>query len=406
MKNILILTLAALLLGGCSGPGPVDPVQPGDWRGVLTLPGGELPFSLQLKQDGTEWMAVLVNGDERVEVTDVTVNEQQMTLVLPAFNTRIDARRDGAGFSGTLTLVKRAGKQQHIPFVARPGEEYRFLRVQPESYVDVDGRWAVTFREDDGSESEAIAEFEQTGNVVEGTFLTPTGDYRFLAGEVDGNQLYLSTFDGSHAFLFTAKLEGAQLQGDFWSGTAWHESFVARRDANAALPDADELTQLVDEQFTFSFPDTDGNMVSLDDPQFDGKVVLVALAGSWCPNCHDEAAFLAPFYHQYRDQGLEIVGLMFEHLEDFSAAATQVIAFRDKFDIGYTLLVAGSSDKQRAGETMSMLDRVYAFPTSVFIDRNGNVRRIHTGFNGPGTGRHYDQLVAGFTETIEQLLAE
>ena len=115
---------------------------------------------------------------------------------------------------------------------------------------------------------------------------------------------------------------------------------------------------------------------------------------------------MAPFYEAYRERGLEIVGLMFEHLDDFDEAATQVKAFRDKFDIQYPLLVAGSSDKQRAGEVMPMLDKVYAFPTTIFVDRAGTVRRVHTGWNGPGTGEHYDRLVADLTRTVESLLAE
>ena len=115
---------------------------------------------------------------------------------------------------------------------------------------------------------------------------------------------------------------------------------------------------------------------------------------------------MAPFYLQWREEGLEVIALMFEHLDDFDAAAAQVKAFRDKFDIEYTMLIAGSSDKKRASETMSMLDGVYAFPTTIFIDRTGEVRRVHTGFQGPGTGAHYQKLVTGFTNTVETLLAE
>jgi len=398
-----MLAILLLALGGCGKP---VSIQPGTWRGVLTLPGGELPFLLQVEQSGPDWSVTLINGDERVVVPEVTLSNEQLTLVLPAFNTRIAASRDGSGYTGELTLVKRGGKKQVIPFNATPEHAYRFFEQPAEESVSVDGRWEVRFSEDDGATSEAVAEFTQSNQRVQGTFLTPTGDYRFLDGEVVGDRLYLSTFDGSHAFLFTATLVDDELQGDFWSGTAWHESWVARRNESASLPDADSLTRLVGETFQFEFPDTAGRAVSLDDPRFDGKVVLVAMAGSWCPNCHDEAAFLAPLYQQYRDQGLEIIGLMFEHLEDFDEAARQVDAFRDKFDIEYTLLVAGSSDKQRAAETMSMLDRVYAYPTSIFLDRSGAVRRIHTGFSGPGTGAHYDALVAGFNQTIEQLLAE
>ncbi|NNF66552.1 MAG: TlpA family protein disulfide reductase, partial [Gammaproteobacteria bacterium] len=388
--NILLAGLSlCLALSACGGP---KPVSPGTWRAVIELPGGELPVSMQLEQTGDNWVATFINGAERVRVPATTISTEAMTLALPAFNTRIDATRDGDGFAGTLTLVKRGGKQQMMPFRAEPNNTRRFVASTAEAAISVAGRWEVEFTDDDGDESIAVGEFEQDGNTVQGTFLTPTGDYRFLAGEVDGDRLQLSTFDGSHAFLFSARLVDDELAGDFWSGTSWHESWSARRNENASLPDAYSLTQLVGDNFEFEFPDTRGRTVSFADERFQGKVILVTLAGSWCPNCHDEAAFLSPFYKKYRDQGLEMVGLMFEHMEDFDDAVRQINAFRDKFEIEYPLLVAGSSDKTSASRTMKTLDRVYSFPTSVFIDREGKVRRIHTGFTGPGTGQHYQEL--------------
>ena len=56
---------------------------------------------------------------------------------------------------------------------------------------------------------------------VTGTFLTETGDYRYLEGVVDGDSLKLSCFDGSHAFLFHAALDQDSFRGRFWSGTHW-----------------------------------------------------------------------------------------------------------------------------------------------------------------------------------------
>jgi thiol-disulfide isomerase/thioredoxin len=158
--------------------------------------------------------------------------------------------------------------------------------------------------------------------------------------------------------------------------------------------------------FDFAFPDLAGNTVTSKDPQFRGKVLIVALAGSWCPNCHDEAAFLAPLYKEYRAKGLEIVALMFEHFGDFPRAAAATQRFRQNYGIEYTTLIAGISDKDDAAKKLPMLDRVYAFPTTIFIDRMGKVRKIHTGFSGPATGDHYTQFVSEVKTTLDQLLAE
>jgi thiol-disulfide isomerase/thioredoxin len=276
--------------------------------------------------------------------------------------------------------------------------------------VNVSGRWAVNFIDDGDSKPEAaVGEFTQSRDTVSGTFLTATGDHRFLGGQIKGDELYLSTFDGAHAFLYKAKINAdGTLTGDFWSGTAYHERWTARRDASAALPDAYTLTAMRTgvKHLNFAFPDLAGNTVTSHDPAFKGKVMIVALAGSWCPNCHDEAAFLAPLYRDYRGRGVEIVSLMFEHFGDFPRAAEATQRFRQHYGIEYTTLIAGISDKDEAAKVLPMLDRVYAFPTTIFIDRKGNVRKIHTGFSGPATGDHYTQFVNEVKDTLDRLLAE
>ena len=175
-----------------------------------------------------------------------------------------------------------------------------------------------------------------------------------------------------------------------------------------ALPDSFSRTFLKPgyDRFEFEFPDLEGNLVSLDDERFSGKVVIVTIAGTWCPNCNDEARFMAPFHKQYRDRGLEVVALMFEHFEDPQIATQQIRNFRRKFDIEYETLLAGISDKAVAAEALPSLSAMLAWPTSIFIDRNGKVRSIHTGFSGPGTGEHYVKLQEQITALVTELLDE
>ncbi|CAN5183308.1 hypothetical protein BH24PSE2_BH24PSE2_09780 [soil metagenome] len=401
----------ALVLGACTDSTPTG-LATGTWRVTLTLPGGELPLTMEVDGPPESPQVEFVNGAERVTVPDVQVDEDRVALVLTGFNNRIDATRGGDVLEGTLTLVKRHGDEQQIPFRAQHGKTFRFFPAgtKPADRVpDISGRWALAFVEDDGSEYKAVGEFEQTGDEVAGTILTPTGDYRFLAGEVHDGRLYLSTFDGAHAFLFEADIEpGGKLTGDFWSGTASHETFTGHRDADAALPDAMAMTWLKPgyDAFDFTFPDLDGDPVSLSDPRYDGKVVVVTLAGSWCPNCRDEAVFLAPFYEQNRERGLEVIALMYEHFDDFETAAAITRRWRDELGIGYETLIAGISAKDEASKTLPMLSGVLAFPTTIFIDRAGEIRAIHTGFTGPGTGQHYERFKRDFVTLVEELLAE
>jgi thiol-disulfide isomerase/thioredoxin len=381
----------------------------GMYRAVLTLPGGELPVGLDLEREGGATVAYLQNGPERLKVVEVTVAGAHLEIRMPGYENRLVADAAGDELQGEVILVKLGGKQQHIPLHARRGATYRFFEGTAATVANLSGRWAVTFTDESGKPEAAVGEFSQSHDIVTGTFLTDTGDHRYLAGQVKGDELYLSTFDGAHAFLYKAKVTpGGLISGDFWSGLAYHERWAATRDAHAALPDAYSLTNMRggSKQFDFSFPDLAGNTVTSHDPAFQGKVMIVALAGSWCPNCHDEAAFLEPLYREYRGKGVEIVSLMFEHFGDFPQAVAATQRFRNHYGIEYTTLIAGISDKDEAARKLPMLDHVYAFPTTIFIDRKGNVRKIHTGFSGPATGPHYTEFVNEVRVTLDGLLAE
>jgi thiol-disulfide isomerase/thioredoxin len=412
------LPLAAMSLGvmvllcAChrGPPGEVPTaVKMGTYRGVLAIPGGDLPFGLELASEGTTTVGYLVNGKERVKLDEVTVTGAHLEIRMPGYENRLVAEAAGDGLQGEVVLVKSGGKQQHIPLHAQRGQDYRFFAQAAAGNTDVSGRWAVKFIDDDGKPEIGVGEFAQSGDVVSGTFLAETGDHRFLAGQVRDGELYLSTFDGAHAFLYKAAVAAdGGLAGDFWVGTAHHERWTAKRDANAALPDEYGLTNMRGDakQFDFAFPDLTGKTVASQDQAFRGKVLIVALAGSWCPNCHDEAAFLEPLYREYRGKGLEIVSLMFEHFGDFPRAADATQRFRQHYGIEYTTLIAGISEKDEAAKKLPMLDRVYAFPTTIFIDRRGMVRKIHTGFSGPATGEHYTRFVDEVKATLDRLLSE
>ncbi len=405
------LLLAVLVLTGCgeSPPAEANDIPAGLWRVEFTVPGGMLPVGLELVRSGGQLRAAFINGEERVVVPRVAETPDTLILDFPAFNSRLQAGWDGQSLRGTLTLVRRGGEMQEIQLRARPATEYRFVPPQAQADIDVSGRWRVSFTDDQGEQTPAVGEFRQAGNQVQGTFLTATGDYRYLAGEVIGNQMLLSTFDGAHLFLFAAELDDdGQLRGDFWSSIHWHETWIAERDPEARVADAYTQTFLKPgyDRFEFSFPTPEGEQVSLQDERFADKVVIVTLAGTWCPNCHDEARYMVDFYRHKRGAGLEVVALLYEHFEDFDTAAQQARRFRDELGIDYTLLVAGYSDKQRAAETLPMLNRVLAFPTTIFIDRKGEVRRIHTGFTGPGTGEHYERFIAEFESFVQTLLDE
>ncbi len=403
----------------CSGPpesGVVTgPDLEGSWRAVLLSPGGELPFGLDIAGEGEDWSAVIVNGEERAATSGVTVDGDLVTVAFDWYDSRIEARIAGEGrMSGRWIKTAAAGGVSQLDFTAEKGAGERFRTVAEErpgaALSDVSGVWRVEFLDDSGSEA-ARGEFRQDGSRVSGTFLTPTGDYRFLEGNYGGGLLRLSTFDGAHAFLFRARVEeDGSLRGDFWSRDSYHATWTAERvtDGEAILPDAWSLAGLTNDEgrFHFEFDDLASQTLSSADPRFDGKVVLVNIFGSWCPNCNDKAPLLAQWYRDYRDRGLEIVGLAYEYSGDRERDRRYVGKFAERHGVEFPLLLAGTSDKRQAASTLPDLTAVIAFPTSIFIGRDGKVRRIHSGFSGPGTGRHYDDLVAELEGLIQELLAE
>jgi peroxiredoxin len=387
-----------------------ESIEMGTYRVALQLPGGELPFGLDLEREHSGWVGYLVNGPERLKLSEVAVNGSHLEIKMPGYENRLTADASGDHLKGEVVIRKPGGKEQHLPLHAEFKQSYRFFPQAATGGANVAGRWSVTFAGDDGKEEAAVGEFSQSNGMVTGTFLTNGGDHRYLAGQVQGDQLYLSTFDGAHAFLYKAKVTGRDgtLAGDFWSGSALHERWTAKRDVHAVLPDAYGVTAMRagDKRFDFAFPDLAGNTVTSNDTRYRGKVVIIALGGSWCPNCHDEAAFLAPLYKQYRSKGLEVVSLMFEHFGDFARAVAATQRFRQQYAIEYTTLIAGVSDVDEASKKLPMLQKFNGFPTTVIVDREGQVRRIHTGFSGPATGEHYRQFIAEFKSNLDQLLAE
>jgi len=394
----------------------VAPRLAGEWRATLGSPGGELPFGLRLTRTGRRLRAVVENGSEQAPFSAVESSPGKLVLRFDWYDSRIDATvaPQGDRLEGVWTRTEPGGLSR-MPFHAERGKGPRFTPSQAPggdkaALPSVSGQWAAQFVDADGS-SPAEGELQQEGERVTGTFLTPTGDYRYLEGSYERGLLRLSTFDGAHALLFTARAQAdGTLAGDFWSRDRYHATWTGRRVAagQPVLPDAWKLVGLTNAagRFGFHFPDLDGHDVSSADPRFAGKVVLVNVFGSWCPNCNDEAPLLADWYKRYRDRGLEIVGLAYEYTGDAARDARFVRKYAARHGITFPLLLAGTSDKKAAAKTLPDLTAVVAFPTSIFIGRDGKVRKIYTGYAGPGTGEHHQELVAELERLIEGLLGE
>ena len=429
--GLLVPTLILHALTLACSPGASDPVGvpsasrsradlSGPWRAVLSSPGGELPFTLRFAGEESPRAAAL-NGEEEVPFSAVRIEGTRILLRIEGYDSEIDAQlsHDGRLLQGEWHRTSESGRSR-LPFRAERGDARRFTETLPAAaraadrlaLPSVGGTWSALFVDEDGEEP-ARAEFRQAGGRVTGTFLLPSGDYRYLEGDYRDGFLRLSCFDGAHVFLFhaLARPDGT-LEGDFWSRDTYHASWTARPVgdalAGAPLPDPFAQVHLTNDErrFTFRFPDLDGHEVSLPDDRFRGKVVVVNLFGSWCPNCNDEAPLLAEWHRRYRDRGLEIIGLAFELTGDPERDRSFVRRFAERHGIEYPLLLAGTSDKAGAAASLPDLSAVKAYPTTLFIGRDGRVREIYSGFAGPATGATHVALIATLEELIEELLSE
>jgi thiol-disulfide isomerase/thioredoxin len=384
----------------------------GSHRMALQCPGGDLPFQLSLEGDGKGSLLVFLgNGSERIQVPEV-VDDRQLVLRFPHYDSelRLDVDRGAATMHGEW--IKRRGAQPETRMkVVHRGFGARFDLPAPDGDVTwPNGRYAVAFA---GSKDPAVGVFRVVSGAnqnwnCEGTFLTTLGDYRFLAGNSDGRTMKLSCFDGAHAFLFAAERQpDGTMRGGFWSSDSWYETWTASPDERAALPDGWKLTRMRDGASLgdATFRDFAGQPVSLDGPKFTGKVRVIEVFGSWCPNCHDHGAYMAELHRRYADRGLQVVGVAFEHAGDFARSVRQVETFVARHGATFPILIGGLSDKKKATTSLSLLDRVRSFPTTIFVDRDGKVRGIYQGWSGPATGEAHQRLRQRFESLVEDLLA-
>ncbi len=401
--RILAFFVLALVVFSCSKP----ELKTGTWRGTLEIQGQELPFNFRIAEDFSKgYDAYLKNAGEELLLDEVTISGDSVNMVLHVFDAQLRAAVEGNTLNGFFTLNYNLGYK--VPFHATFGDEYRFKPTDTTATApNFSGKYQVVFVNETDT-TQAIGIVNQSGNYATGSFLTPTGDYRYLEGGVFNDTLFLSTFDGNHAYLFKAVKNDSLLTGDYWAGKSYHQSWTGIKNENASLPDAESLTYLKPgyETLDFKFPDLNGKPVTLKDDRFKNKVVVLQLFGTWCPNCMDETKYLSLWYDNNKNRGVEVLGLAFERKPDFNYARDRVNKMKGKWGVNYDFVIAGVDDKLKAAEALPALNTIVAFPTTIFIGKDGKVKHIHTGFEGPGTGVYHERWKERFNEIINELLTE
>jgi thiol-disulfide isomerase/thioredoxin len=377
------------------------PSPAGSWKAVLDLAGGALPFALQIEARGQRWQGQLCNGSTCQSFSAVRMEADSVILEIADYAAVMKASLRSDSLLGYYHNVGNKGPRT-IPFRAARGRWP--VSTAPARLV---GRWDATYYQDLGT-SPRVFDMRNEPGGLQGRIISSTTDYGPFTGAVVGDSFAIGLFDGSFVYLLTGKLVGDTLRGVFHAGLRTQTPWTAVRSTGAPhLASPTEVSRAdTTVPLRFEFPDLQGRLVRNDDRRFKGKVLLVDIFGSWCPTCHDATPELLRLYRRYHPRGLEIVGLAFEATGDTAADARQVRRYRDKFRIPFPLLLAGLNDNESIATALPQLQDVTAFPTTVFLGRDGRVRRIYAGFHGLATGPQHARLVREFETEIERLLAE
>lgn len=376
----------------------------GQWRVSFDAhPGGPLPFTLDVRQGKAGPQAWLVNPPERLRVEQVQVSADSITLTFPSYNSKLELKAAGGDtLAGTATVLRATGTVVLDARAQRGAWRFSPGTVKPAG--NVGGRWNLTYGD---NKVKGLVLLKQVGGQVSGTVQLPTGDMRYLSGELNGNQLKLSTFDGSFTSLWSGTLAGNTLKGASFAATSRPAGnpWEAKKEKLATM-NAIAVETPGGERLSFRLPTPDGQMISLNDARYKGKVVVISLGGAWCPNCHDEAQFLGPYAARRQREGLEMIGLQFEYGADEARAMRQIASFKARYKLPYPMVYGGQPNADDTKKVLGDLAPVKVWPTTIFIGRDGRVKEVHMGWAGPATGALSEKVKREFDETVTKLLKQ
>jgi len=407
MKLVIALSFVFCSLVSYSQKNKKIKIKSGNWITELKLNEKDvLPFNLIINRDLT---FTVLNAEEHIQLEKPVFKNDSIYLKFPYFNSelvfKIINKKELQGY----WVNYNKGADYKIPCTSKRKNEALFSQAKNEkSSFNANGKWQVVFEPNTESSYPAVGIFNKTpeSNKVTGTFLTETGDYRFLAGNAVNDSLFLSCFDGSHAFLFKAVLQSDTLIGTFNSGSHWKSEWIGFKNEYYELASPEELTYLKENtNVEFKLNTLTGKPFIYPDNQYKDKVVIIQIMGTWCPNCLDETVYYKTLFDKYHKDGLEIITVCYEAGITMEDQIASVSRYKEQLGLEFNFIIGGTASKNKAANDFNMLNNIISFPTSIFIGRDGNVERVHTGFNGPGTGSYYNDYVRKTNSLIETLLA-
>jgi peroxiredoxin len=377
----------------------------GLWDATINFNGAEIPFKMELSGNGASVKGWFFNGDDKEISNGGKLENGSLVLNFDSYLAKLTATVKDSVIDGEYGPILK--KNYPIHAVRAASAKSQSAGNAP----SISGQWDLENVASSKGEKAWRLILRQSGSTISGAILRVDGDTGTLTGSYQDGKFVLSHFSGSRPALLILKPATDGTLDVSLSGLHGFSEMKAVRPEIARAkglpeptdPDKHTTVKNPNEPFAFSFPDLTGRVVSNTDARFRGKVVLINITGSWCPNCHDEAPFLASIYDKYKSQGLEVVALSFEEADQLKDP-TRLRAFIKEYGIHYTVLLGGETDS--AKEKLTQAVNWDAWPTTFFVGRDGRVRGAHAGFPSPGSGELYRQAKEQFVSEVEKLLAE
>lgn len=395
--KVVVQILCFIALIACQSKPRID----GLWKLEIKLQDQILPVLIQVKQEKDELSATLTNSDEKINLKGGLKDNQFI----------LDFETGYARFKGKIEDDKlvgewiRTNKEDYkVPFIGvKTTLTTLFNSYRKESnLIDLKGNWKVQL----GKDKTGLGVFKQDGARVQGSILTPTGDYRYLDGFIKGNEIKLYGFDGVFSFVFNLIYQDGQLKGDMYSGKSFTQEIQAMVDNEFELIKATEMTKLTsDKPLKFSFPSIKGEIIDLDKGKLKGKAKVIQLFGSWCPNCIDETRFFLEWRknNQAKLNELEFIAVSFERTKSKQEALKNLKKLSYRIQMDYPIILA-DFDKSKKVEDIFPIDQMKAYPTTFFLNKENKIVKIHTGFAGQATEMYFEQFKTEFNEIIDTII--
>jgi thiol-disulfide isomerase/thioredoxin len=389
----------SFLLTGCQ-PSPLPPNA--TWRGTLQLPEITIPFRMELDLSGGKPAGSFIVGNEKTPIPEIARNQNALTFSFSEYGAEMRGTWDGERLNGEY-LRHRADGTKSFSFSASP--EFENVR---RSQMAPTGNYQVVFEGETSEEATTVASIWKEGPVsYYGTFIAPDGDYGLLEGMPTRDGIQLSRFTGWQGIAIELKRDGERWSGKFHAAHADKpRAFTLQTRTDSAVEGRQQVgMKNPNAPFTFACTSLTGEVVRNTDERFKGKALAVDIMGTWCHNCMDESPVLEKLYQQYSKVGFEVVGLSFEIKDDAELGKKNLMLFRDRYKLTYPVLYCGSVDDANIEQQLkSQLDNFFAYPTTLFINRKGEVQTIHSGFQGPGTGDRYPLQVEKLHDLAQKAL--